>query len=142
MVTDLYERDESYDLVEGVIDARGLAAAQAFVQDLRQTVIGDLSKKRDRRRGAARKGRAPTGGESFGAIAHARLDLIEVTMGVDPARRDNQPGGIDLFCGRSNFAQLHDPAVGHADVHAGHTMAAGDGCISDREIERGLRGHC
>ena len=73
----------------------------------------------------------------------AQPHLVEVLVGVDEARHDEQPGGVDdgLAGQRLEVADLGDPPAGDPDVHAAQLAVGGVEGQQIRDVAQQQSGH-
>ena len=110
------------DHVEGVVDQRfALGALVIFVDRVAQRLPLALVGEGDDGRGAAGRGRPAAALEIVGEHRAVGGVLIEMDMGVDPARHGDEAGRIDLLLALVEMlAQRHDPAAHDADIPFHH----------------------
>ena len=88
-------------------------------------------------RGRAAAGRRTCGRAEIVDVQHAlKRRLVDMDMGIDPARQHELVRGVDRLGGVPEIAAEHgDAAVLHADVAADDIGRGDDGAVADEQIE-------
>jgi hypothetical protein len=127
------------DQVKGVVDHRlALAAAMIILHRRAQRLALLLAGERNHGGGAAMRRRDRAGMEIVAELERRRHRLIEMDMGVDPARQHVAPRGVDLVRARAELAaQRRDPALLDPDIALEHIRGRGRARIANDSVELG-----